>query len=289
MRVLESLLRRRFAIVVLLLLVAGDAAALKWQDNSLSYTYSDQFTEPGVSKKVAKHIVEFVHVDGYRLGNNMLRAKVMRSDDNDPTESGDGGATEFYVVYRHYLSFGALTDTDLKLGPVSDFGLTAGFDFNTKNNAFSPRKRLFVAGPTLAFDVAKKSLLQLSLLVAKEYNHCGLPPCRAPGNHTDYEFDTYPLLFAAWRFPFQLGNVGSLFEGFAAKGYRQGVDYVGNKVAHETLARAAWLFDVGQMAGTRPGSLFAGIGYEFWRNKFGASGIPGTSTDAPTLQLKWHF
>lgn len=278
-----------FAICLMLLPTIAGALQLQWQDNSVSYTYSSQFTEPGVAQKVAKHIVEYVHANGYRYGNNLFRAKVMRSDKNDPAKSGDKGATEFYVVYRHLLSLSAVTGRSFAFGPVKDVGLTVGFDLNTKNNAFEPKKRLLVAGPTLKFDVGKGALLNVSVMAASEHNHCGLPPCLAPGNQSEITFDTFALLHAGFRFPVQLGSVGTRIEGFAAKGYRRGTDYVGNEVAHETLVRVAWLADVGRLAGARANSLFAGIGYEYWRNKYGASGIPGVDTDAPTLQLKWHF
>ena len=197
MRKITTPLKRHLVPTAMLLLASAEALAIKWQDNSLGYTFSSQFTEPGITSKVAKHIVEFVHVNGYQLGHNMLRLKVMRSDGSDPKESGSGGATEFYVVYRHYLSFGALAGRSLGFGLVRDFGLMTGLDINTKNNAFGPRKRMFVLGPTLMFDVPKGSMLQFSLLANKEYNHCGLPSCSAPGNHKDYEFDTYPMLFTA--------------------------------------------------------------------------------------------
>jgi nucleoside-specific outer membrane channel protein Tsx len=272
-----------------MMVLSGISHAVQWQDNSISYSTSNQFTEPGVSQKVSKHIVEYVHVNGYRLANNLFRAKVMRSDSNDPAESGDKGATEVYVVYRHLLSLGAVTGKSFAFGPVRDVGLTAGFDLNTKNNAFSPRKRLLVAGPTLRFDVPRGSQLDFSLLAAKEYNHCGLPPCKAPGAKEDIAFDLFPLLHLAWRLPFQMGSTNIRFEGFAAKGFRQGTDYVGNPVAYETLVRAALLADIGQPLLDRKNTLFAGLGYEFWRNKYGANGVPGIDTDAPTLHLKWHF
>lgn len=275
--------------VLLLLGAAFQADALQWQDNSVSYTYSNQFTEPGVSDKVTKHIVEYVHVNGYRLGNNLVRAKVIRSDENDPKKSGDKGATEYYLVYRHLLSLGALTGKTIGFGPVADVGLTAGFDLNTKNNAFGPRKQLFVAGPTLKFDVPPRSMLNLSLLAAQERNECNLPPCLAPGNKRRFTFDPYPIVHVAWRFPLSIGDWNTRFEGFALKGFRRGDDYVGKRWADETLMRAAWLVDIGGSLVDRPDTLFAGVGYELWRNKFGSSGVPGNDTDAPTLQLKWHF
>jgi hypothetical protein len=272
-----------------LLPLAAPLAEVQVLSNSISYSTSTQFTEPGVSEHVTKHIVEYVHANRYDLGNNLFRAKIMRSGPNDPAESGNKGATELYVVYRHYLSFGALAERRVGFGPISDVGLTAGFDLNTKNNAFNPRKRLFVAGPTLRFALERPAMLAFSVLAAKEFNHCGLPPCLAPGASSDFEFDTFPMLHLAWRFPWRVGEVNTRIEGFAAKGYRQGTDYVGNDVGHETLMRVAWLADVGQWLDTRPNALFVGIGYELWRNKYGATGIPGTNTDAPTFHVKWHF
>jgi nucleoside-specific outer membrane channel protein Tsx len=284
-------LRLRWGCVLVLLgtFWAGQAGALQWQDNSVSYTYGNRFAEPGIARDVSKHIVEFVHVNGYSLGNNMLRAKVMRSDKADPAESGDKGATEVYLVYRHLLSLGALTGESFEFGPVKDVGLTAGIDLNTKDNAFGPRKRLLVLGPTLRFDVPPRSMLNLSLLLANEHNECNLPPCRAPGAKQEFTFDNYPIVHLAWRFPLRVADLDTRFEGFALKGFRRGDDYLGNAWGHETLVRAAWLVDVGAALDQRPGSLFAGVGYEFWRNKYGASGVPGTDQNAPTLQLKWHF
>lgn len=268
---------------------AGDGATLLWQSDSVTYTMSNQFSEPGVERGVTKHIVEYVHANGYRYGNNLFRAKVMRSDDDDPAADGDGGATEFYLVYRHLLSLGAVTGRDLAFGPVRDVGLTVGVDINSKDNAFGPRKRLFVAGPTLRFDVPKGAQLDLSLMAAKEYNECNLPPCLAPGSDSEIAFDTFPLVHLALRFPFDVGGVGTLLEGFAAKGFRRGKDYVGNDVAYETLVRLAWMADVGRLVGERPNTFYAGVGYEYWRNKYGSSGLPGVDTNAPTLQVKWQF
>jgi nucleoside-specific outer membrane channel protein Tsx len=269
--------------------LADDGTPLLWQANSVTYTMSNHFSEPGVERGVTKHIVEYVHANGYRYGNNLLRAKVMRSDDNDPRADGDGGATEFYLVYRHLLSLGAVTGRDFAFGPIRDVGLTLGIHLNSKDNAFGPRKRLLLAGPTFRFDVPKGAQLDLSLMAAKEYNECNLPPCLAPGNDSEIAFDTFPLVHLAFRFPFDVGGVGTLLEGFAAKGFRRGKDYVGNDVAYETLVRMAWMADVGRLVGERPNTLYAGVGYEYWRNKYGSSGLPGVDTNAPMLQVKWQF
>lgn len=276
--------------LLLLCLATGPALAVDWQDNSVSYVTSSQFTEPGIAEKVRKHIVEYVHLNGYRLGNNVLRAKVLKSDSNDPAEDSTSGATEVYVVYRHLLSLSRATGRAFGSGALNDVGLTAGFDINTKNNRFNPRKRLLVLGPTLRFSSRPRSGLDLSVLLGKEWNHCGLPPCEAPGGDSWYAFDPFVILHATWRLPFSWQGQDFRFEGFAAHGFRNGVDYVGQPVAEETLMRTAIMADIGRDLLGRPQQLFAGIGYELWRNKYGVSGdVPGTDTDALTLHLRWHF
>jgi deferrochelatase/peroxidase EfeB len=53
--------------------------------------------------------------------------------------------------------------------------------------------------------------------------------------------------------------------------------------------------DVGKVAFDKKNTLWVGIGYEYWYNKFGnrykADGSlkPGIKTSAPTVQLEWHF
>ena len=43
------------------------------------------------------------------------------------------------------------------------------------------------------------------------------------------------------------------------------------------------------MVSGRKNTFLMGVGYEYWRNKFGNHGIPGVEVDAPTFQAEWHF
>jgi hypothetical protein len=55
-------------------------------------------------------------------------------------------------VYRNTVSMGKVSGRELAYGPVSDVGLTLGFDVNTKDDAgYNAKKRVLVVGPTLAF------------------------------------------------------------------------------------------------------------------------------------------
>ena len=267
------------------------ASATTWSDSFLGYRYGTQFHEPSNTKDVRKHVLQYSQSSGYSVGQNFVNLDILQSDKNDPSSGGDTGATEFYLTYRHQLHLGKLLERDLSFGPVKEVAFTAGFDLNTKNTTFAPRKRLVVAGPTLKFKVPNNGFFDLSLLAGKEWNHCGLASC------TDHEhgFDTQLILSAAWGLPFQAGPVPLMFQGFLNSNTDKGKDYAGVKTEAETLMRTSLMVDVGQMAAGRKNTLLMGVGYEMWLNKFGnhatAAGVtkPGINTYAPTLQVEWHF
>ena len=279
-------------LAFLALACAGNlASAATWSDSFLGYRYGTQFHEPSNTKDVRKHVLQYSQSSGYSVGQNFVNLDILQSDKNDPSSGGDTGATEFYLTYRHQLHLGKLLERDLSFGPVKEVAFTAGFDLNTKNTTFAPRKRLVVAGPTLKFKVPNNGFFDLSLLAGKEWNHCGLASC------TDHEhgFDTQLILSAAWGLPFQAGPVPLKFQGFLNYNTDKGKDYAGVKTEAETLMRTSLMVDVGQMAAGRKNTLLLGVGYEMWLNKFGnhatAAGVtkPGINTYAPTFQVEWHF
>ncbi|MDN0083125.1 hypothetical protein QU487_10220 [Crenobacter sp. SG2305] len=59
----------------------------------------------------------------------------------------------------------------------------------------------------------------------------------------------------------------------------------------ETLVHAGLLVDVGQLAFGKKETFFAGVGYEYWRNKFGNSSAdtPGTKANTPFVNLELHL
>lgn len=292
--------RRLLAAACLGLIVsaAGTAHAANWSDNFIGYRYSPSYTEPTNPDTVTKNVLSFTHVSGYDYGQNFLNIDILQSSSNDPTsggsrnESSAGGATEAYLTYRHQLLLDKVFDHDLAFGPVKDVALTAGFDLNTKNTAFAPRKRLLVLGPTLKFDVPK-GFVDLSLLLGKEWNHCGLGAPACP--EANVAFDPQWIVSLAWGLPFQAGSVPMKFQGFANYNSKKGRDYSGVETEPEILVRASLMADVGQMMFDKKNTLWVGVGYEYWHNKFGnryygnGAKKDGILTTAPTLQVEYHF
>ncbi|GHC17203.1 hypothetical protein [Aidingimonas halophila] len=260
--------------------------AADWSDTSIGYRYGTEFTEPGIEEDVEKHILSLTHVSGYSLGQNFFNLDMLQSGSNDPTTfGGDTGATEAYLAYRHQLHYGGVFDEPLSFGPVGDVALTAGFDLNTKNTDFSPRKRQLLVGPTLKFDLPR-GFLDVSLLYSHEWNHCGLDFC---GPDNDVEFDPYAQLNIAWGVPFEAGAIPLKFQGFYNYNTEKGEDAGGSETDDEQLLRTSLMLDVGDLAWNEGDQFLAGVGYEMWRNKFGNADGPGIDTDAATFNLEWHF
>lgn len=275
-------------VAALLLGCSLPAAAEDSSDTFIGYRYGTRFREPTIPHEITKSIVEFAYASTYRYGSNYLNLDYFKSDSNDPASGTDsGGAVEFYLTYRNQLHYGKLTGTPLAFGVVRDMALTAGFDLNTKNTTVAPRKQVIVVGPTVKLDVP--GFLDVGLWYYRERNHCGIAPCLAPDAHSELTFDPTYLLNATWGIPFHLGAVPLKFQGFVNFVGPKGKDYTNHDTAKETLLRTSLMLDVGQVVAGRKNTVFAGVGYEYWHNKYGNPPGVGTQVHAPQLQLEWHF
>lgn len=274
-----------------ILATATTVQAANFSDTYIAYRYGNDFREPNNPNDVSKNILQFTHGSSYNYGQNFLNVDVLKSDSADPANNSSEGATEIYLTYRGQLYLGKIFDKDLSFGPVKEVAITAGFDVNTKNTKFAPSKRLLVIGPTLKLDVP--IFWDVSLLWGREQNHCGLGAPACP--KADITFDPQAIFATSWLIPFQTGPLPLKFQGFLNIAGPKGPDYAGIETKTETLMRTSLMLDVGKMVGGTKNTVWLGIGYEYWRNKFGnhynAKGVEktGINTSAPTLQAEWHF
>jgi hypothetical protein len=257
-------------------------------DDVISYRYSTFFREPGVNggQDIEKNILNFQHINTDKYGSNFLDIDMLFSSGQDPVNGvGPNGATEVYAVYRRYWSYSGITGTDVSNGIIKDFGLRMGGDVNTKNDAFSAEKRLVVVGPQVYLNVPV-GFFFVSANFTHEWNHNGLGFC-----HCSEDFSPALDIEAAWLFPFTVGDSKLTFKGFfnyvAPKG--KGAAPESERV-YEILTRPELLLDVGNYFG-KPNKLEAGVGYEFWLNKFGNNPalLDGTVANTPELIVRYHF
>lgn len=250
------------------------ASAADWSDTSIGYRYGTDFAEPYVGDGITKNIFDLQHVSGYKYGTNFFNIDLLESD------SKDSKAQEAYVVYRNTLDFGKLTGDKLAFGPVRGVGMTAGFDWNTKNDpGYASKKRMLVVGPTLMMDVP--GFLDVSLLLLDESNQ----PVGIAGR---YAYDLHPMLSAAWGIP--LSGSGWAFEGYADYIASKGTNEFGGPTAPETHFDGQVMVDLGTLMNVGKKTFRAGFEYEYWRNKFGnPANVPGSLAKTPMVRVEYHF
>lgn len=265
------------AAAALGLAVAGPvspAHAADWSDASVGIRYGTRFSEPGVGSGITKAIGNFTYVSGDKLGSNFLTLDVLKSNDRDPEAGGGGGAQEEYFIYERAFSMNAMTDNKGGYGPFKDVDLTARIDLSSKNTQFAPRVRKFRPGFALDMPVPA-GFWHLGLQAYHENNHNGIVG-------TDVTFKTTWAIASAWSIPAGPGA----FNGFLDVIGPKGRDGFGNQTKTETLLQMKYLFDCGH-------GLKAGVGYEYWNNKFGNNAsldaTGGSKQNAPMLVAEYHF
>jgi len=258
----------RFTAIAAVLLASSSAFAADWSSNSVTYAYVPDQSEPGVLGKVSKNIMTFTHVSGDKLGSNLFNIDLLKSSSND-FASGNGGvgAQEWYGFFQRKFSLNAMTGNTTGYGIAKDLSLTARVDAGAKNTQFAPAPRKLQLGVSAAMPVSA-GFWDIGVAAYKENNHNGFA-------QKNVSFDVAPALNSAWAIP--VAGLGT-FGGFASIVGPKGKDGDGNQTATESLIRATFMFDV---MGPKSG-LTAGVGVEYWNNKFGCKNSLSPKKDACT-------
>ncbi len=264
--------------------------AADWSDTALSLRYGTTFAEPydndanGKREDITKGIIALTNVTGYKYGTTFINIDFLQSDHKDPGDgiAGHAGAQEVYGVFRTTVDLGKVTGMKLAMGPVRGYGVTAGFDLNTKNDGYGSKKRMAVIGPTVMMEVP--GFLNLSVLLFDESN--------APtGIARRYHYKNHAAFEADWGIG--IGSLPLSFNGYAQFITSKGTDEFGGQTAPESHIDADLMLDAGSLAGLSKKTWLVGVEYEYWHNKFGNSdkGFAGEGATAstPMVRLEYHF
>ena len=264
--------------------------AADWSDTALSLRYGTTFAEPydnkadGSRQDIKKAILAFTNATGYKYGGTFVNIDFLQSDHNDPGDgiAGHPGAQEVYGVFRNTFDFTKVTGIKSAMGPIRGYGLTAGIDLNSKNDAYASKKRMFVIGPTVMFEVP--GFLNFSTLLFDESNAPAAIARR-------YHYKNHAAFEADW-------GIGILdlpvsFNGYAQFITAKGKDEFGAQTAPETHIDADLMLDAGSLAGLSKKTALIGFEYEFWKNKFGNNekgpAGPGATANTPMVRAEYHF
>jgi len=219
------------------------------QDNEFRYWYSSWFSDPyitnpetGKAQKIAKNVIEFVHVDlGNKLGDNTFDVQYLMDNTTNPTSvtyfhnNEHAGSKDVYFTYRHDLVIDRIVNRDLSKGPIKNWIITMGADFGSKNDDFSSQRRSPMIGPGVNFKIPNGGYWKVVAVWTREWNEEGT-------DITSYETEPpfkpnnwgKPVVYGpqevsgqtAWGVPFSLGKALMTFEGFgvvnSSKGYGAG-------------------------------------------------------------------
>ena len=297
-------MKKKIALVALAA-AAVCAQAADWSDTSIGLAHGNKFAEPFGSDHIAKTILNLNHISGYKYGTNFFNVDMLMSAPSDPAFDGaKTGAQEVYVIYRNTLDLSKVTGKDFKSPGIRDYGLTTGFDFNTKDNGgYNSKKQMFVAGPTVMLDVPA-GFLNVSLLELWESNS---PLNTVTGGGAAVGIDRYyytphASLSATWGIPFNAG-IPLEFQGVASYTATKGKleDGVTNSAA-ETFIDLKLMYDLSASVGSAKNTFKVGAEYQYWKNKFGnpttaaldfttspKQAGPGATAKTPMIRAEYHF
>jgi len=268
------------ALALTAALSAPMASAEIWGNTEVQLQAGGEFENVGMPGTKTGTITTFQHAGGWEYGDNFFFV-------DHSQYSGKGNlpdSAEFYGEWYSNFSLGAMTGSDLSFGPVKDIGLVAGFNYAPEVDS-----SWVLPGMRLALDLPGFAFAQFDITA---FIHANGADSSLAGNFgapfSIIDEDTSFMVDFAWALPFKLGSTSWSFEGHAE--YIDGRTQVNN---FGTTELESWILiqpqvrlDVGELIGTPSNRLFAGIEYQYWKNKLGAKGV-----DDNTVQFLavWRF
>lgn len=268
------------------------AWGIDYQDTYLSIRDLPENKQPGFAGNTNEVAGNISYANGWTYGSNF--ASIDFEDfayKGDPSNSVFGHATsdsaEVYAVFRSVLSGNKITGSKMfSFGPIRDVGLLAGFDFDTQNDAFASYKKLVTFGPQFSFNLPR-GFFNVTLGLSHEWDTNGF---LSGGNGTN--FNPAFTIETAFAYPFAVANIPLNFTGFANLITPKGAGATGDfNHGVEILVHPKLMVDVGQLIGYTPKKIEAGVGFEYWHNKFGdvPRYVVGTDEKSVFGEVGYHF
>jgi hypothetical protein len=295
---------------ILLAMLGQPAHAFEWVDDEIGLSWGPTYAEPGVASKnyprgnqIEKFVVSVTHADGFQYGTNFFNIDILESGDQDPANNSSQGATEVYGVYRNVLSGNKISGTsNFSWGPIADIGWETGFDLETKNTTFAPDKRLIVFGPQFSLVIpsflgGKDGFFNISLHGEQEWNNNGITSlsshCFGPGCGGSVTFQPTFEMETGWSLPMPFDFFGYpvKFKGFANLVAPKGLNGFDQQTKTEVLVHPKLMVDLGEVFHGDKDRLEAGVGFEYWYNKFGNDHNlnPGCIQLTPLFLVSYKF
>ncbi|MDQ8198441.1 outer membrane protein OmpK [Pelagicoccus enzymogenes] len=234
--------------------LAGDV--LLWQDNSLSLLVGGGFElDPDTQQTVT-----FEHVSGWSKGDLFIFVDGINFDGDEDIGGKD---TAYYGEVSPRFNIGKIVGQDFSGSLVNDLYVATTWEFgqNSDDN--------LLVGLGVDLNLPGFDFFQLN-----GYRRF---------NDTSSDLESYQIT-PVWKITIPVGETELVCDGF--------IDWViGEGTDHLHVCPQVKL-DVGMMTGMEKGKLYAGIEYDYWKNKYavpdGAFGLDSNQSTFSGL-LKFHF
>lgn len=259
-------MKRIFLLVGLCALANTASSKQLWNDNSISLLRGQDYTVPyqGIDGDEERTVVTFEHVSGHTWGDVFLFVDRLDSADDH---------NETYMELSPRLSLGKITSQPMTFGIISDVLVTSTVEW--------------VSGPYPLGDFYYDATHYL-IGPAVDLKLPGFTYFQVNAYHRDNDEGKQSnwQLTPVWGMPFSLGSAGFLYDGF--------IDWrSGTEDAHaETNFTSQLKWDAGKTLMNQEKTLYIGVEYVYWRNKFGLEDgtLPFETTEKNlNLLVKAHF
>jgi len=227
---------------------AGDL--VQWQDNSLSFLYGNGFDlDPDTQETLT-----FEHVSGWAFGDLFIFVDAIYWD-GDKDYKGDDWS--YYGEIAPRLSAAKILDKDLSVLFIKDFLLSGCYESGKDSDQNA------LVGVAVDLAIPGFNFFQLNLY--RRFNDISSSP------------ESYQLT-PVWKMTLPLCNTAVVFDGF--------IDWVFGDSSRNLHICPQLKLDVGALVGMDAGSLYAGVEYDYWENKYGVKDVDQSAISA---LLKYHF
>ncbi len=257
---------RASSIGVLAAMWGASGAIRAEAQTEVHYQYGSH-TNPFSEMSHGTAVLTLQHASFWKFGDNFFFVDVI----DDGVDDGFND-TDFYGEWYSNLSLGKLAGRDLATGVFSDLGLIGGVAAGGDPNFMQ-----WISGVRVSWRLPGFIFLNTDMMAGVDRSG-GLDSGGAPKAGNRLIVDVNGLL------PFNIGS-----QALSISGHVEYVgstsDELGNDVNSWILAQPQLRWDVGQAFGGSANGLFAGIEYQYWRNKL------GTDIDENVVQLLvvWQF
>src|SRR5260370_17946819 len=247
-------------------------------DNSVSYAYRFNATDPFVTDQTQKSVITCTHFDAWAYGKNFFNLDLLKSDLKDPSNpcglpgfpvTGCEGTTEIYGFFSSTLGWKELFG--MRFGNfLTNISFKVGGDANSVNNANAAAKKDVVAGLQFNFALPFGATFNFAPLYYSEKNHGSFITSNTSG--VDY--------FNTWRVEGALNvplgakgtplSFGSLFGVNGPKGACPPGECAATSASTKTeyFTQQSITLDVGQLASGRPNLFSLFVADVYWQNNF---------------------